>query len=60
MCSMAQTLKCRNRRLKCRTSSQPLRLKCRDLNVGAALIYIGLNAITTRELPNYVDCTVHQ
>ena len=35
-------------------------LKCRDLNVGAALIYIGLNAITTRELPNYVDCTVHQ
>ena len=35
-------------------------LKCRDLNVRAALIYIGLNAITTRELPNYVDCTVHQ
>ena len=31
-----------------------------DLNVGAALIYIGLNAVTTRELPNYVDCTVHQ
>ena len=23
-----------------------------DLNVGAALIYIGLNAVTTRELPN--------
>ena len=41
-----------------------LRLKCRslnaDLNVGASLIYIGLDAITTRELPNYVDCTVHQ
>ena len=47
MYSIAQTLKCR--RLKCRTSSQPLRLKCRDLN-----------AVTTRELPNYVDCTVHQ
>ena len=32
----------------------------KDLNVGAVLIYIGLNAITTREPPNYVDCTVHQ
>ena len=53
MHSIAQTL-------KCRTSSQPLRLKCQDLNVGAVLIYIGLNAITTRELPNYIDCTVHQ
>ena len=31
-----------------------------DLNVGASLIYIGLDAVTTRELPNYVDCTVHQ
>ena len=31
-----------------------------DLNVRAVLIYIGLNAVTTRELPNYVDCTVHQ
>ena len=31
-----------------------------DLNVRAALIYIGLNAVTTRELPNYVDCMVHQ
>ena len=31
-----------------------------DLNVGAALIYIGFNAVTTRELPNYIDCTVHQ
>ena len=35
--------------LKCRTSSQPLRLKCR-----------GLDAVTTRELPNHVDCTVQQ
>ena len=35
-------------------------LKCRDLNVREALIYIGLNAVTTRELPNYVDCTVNQ
>ena len=31
-----------------------------ELNVGASLIYIGLDAITTRELPNHVDCTVHQ
>ena len=31
-----------------------------DLNVGASLIYIGLDAVTTTELPNYVDCTVHQ
>ena len=31
-----------------------------DLNVGASLIYIGLDAATTRELPNYIDCTVHQ
>ena len=31
-----------------------------DLNVGASLTYIGLDAVTTRELPNYVDCTVHQ
>ena len=31
-----------------------------DINVGASLIYTGLDAITTRELPNYVDCTVHQ
>ena len=35
-------------------------LKCRDLNVRAVLIYTGLNAVITRELPNYVDCTVHQ
>ena len=31
-----------------------------DLNVGAVLIYIGLNAVTTRELPNYIECRVHQ
>ena len=31
-----------------------------DLNVGASLIYIGLDAITTRELPNYIAGTVHQ
>ena len=42
-----------------------LELKCRDLNVigldaGAVLIYIGLDAIITRELPHYVDYTVHQ
>ena len=40
--------------------SGPEDLNVIDLNVGAALIYIGLNAVTTRELPNYVDCTVHQ
>ena len=54
MYSIAQTLKwqrlkCQNRKLKCQTLSQPLRLKCR-----------GLNAVTTRELPNYIDGTVHQ
>ena len=31
-----------------------------DLNVRASLIYIGLDAITNRELPNHIDCTVHQ
>ena len=46
MHSIAQTLKCRHLN--------------EDLNVGAMLIYIGLDAITTRELPNYVGCTVHQ
>ena len=49
MRSIAQTLKCRG-----------LNAGTEDLNVGAALIYIGLNAVITRELPNYVDCTVHQ
>ena len=49
MHSIAQTLKC-----------QDLNVRTEDLNVGAVLIYIGLNAVTTRELPNYVDCTVHQ
>ena len=37
-----------------------LRVNHLDLNVRASLIYIGLDAVTTRELPNYVDCTVHQ
>ena len=37
-----------------------LRVNQLDLNVGASLIYIGLDAITTRELSNYVDCTVPQ
>ena len=49
MHSIVQTLKCRD-----------LNVGMEDLNVGAAFTYIGLNAITTRELPNYVDCTVHQ
>ena len=40
--------------------SGPADLNVKDLNVGASLIYIGLDAITTRELPNYVDCTVQQ
>ena len=38
----------------------PADLNVEDLNVRALLIYIGLDAITTRELPSYVDCTVHQ
>ena len=40
--------------------SGPTDLNVKDLNVRALLIYIGLDAVTTRELPNYVDCTVHQ
>ena len=40
--------------------SGPADLNVEDLNVRASLIYIGLDAITTRELHNYVDCTVHQ
>ena len=40
--------------------SGPADLNVKDLNVGALLIYIGLDAITTRELPNHIDCTVHQ
>ena len=32
-----------------------LRVNHLDLNVGAPLIYIGLDAVTTRELPNYID-----
>ena len=32
----------------------------RCLNDGPRVNHIGLNAVTTRELPNYVDCTVHQ
>ena len=42
--------------LKCRE----LNVRTKDLNVRAVLILIGLDAVTTRELPNYVDCTVHQ
>ena len=53
MHSIAQTLKCQGLNVG-------LRVNHLDLNVGASLIYIGLNAVTTRELPNYVDCTVHQ
>ena len=49
MHSIAQTLICPD-----------LNVGTEDLNVRAALIYIGLNAVITRELPNYVDCTVHQ
>ena len=46
MCSIVQTLKCQHLN--------------EHLNVGAMLIYIGLDAIITRELPNYIDCTVQQ
>ena len=51
MHSIAQTLKCQDLNVG---------LQVNDLNVGAVLTYIGLNAVTSRELPNYVDCTVHQ
>ena len=53
MHSIAQTL-------RCRCLNDGFRVNHLDLNVGAVLIYIGLDAITTRKLPNYVDCTVHQ
>ena len=46
--------------LKCQDLNVRLRVNHLDLNVRAVLIYIGLDAVTTRELPNYVDCTVHQ
>ena len=46
--------------LKCRDLNVGLQVNHLDLNVGAVLIYIGLDAVTTRELPNYVDCMVHQ
>ena len=34
--------------------SGPADLNVEDLNVRALLIYIGLDAVTTRELPNYM------
>ena len=40
--------------------SEPKTHKCCDLDVGAVLTYVGLNAVNTRELPNYVGCTEHQ
>ena len=49
MHSIVHTLKCRN-----------LNVGTEDLNVGLRVNHLGLNAVTTRELPNYVDCTVHQ
>ena len=60
MHSIAQTLKCQDLNVGTEDLNVGLRVNHLDLNVGAALIYIGLNAVTTRELPNYVDCTVHQ
>ena len=47
-------------RLKCPDLNVGLRVNYLDLNVRAVLTYIGLNAVTSRELPNYIDCTVHQ
>ena len=60
MHSIAQTLKCRDLNVRTEDLNIGLRVNHLDLNVGAVLIYIGLDAVTTRELPNYVDCTVHQ
>ena len=60
MHSIVQTLKCRDLNVRTEDLNVGLRVNHLDLNVGAVLIYIGLDAVTTRELPNYVDCTVHQ
>ena len=54
MHSIAQTLQCQD------LNVEDLNVGTEDLNVRAVLIYIGLYAVITRELPNYVDCTVHQ
>ena len=37
-----------------------LNVGTQDLNDGPRVNHTGLNAVTTRELPNYVDCTVRQ
>ena len=60
MYSIAQTLKCQDLNVRTKDLNVGLQVNHLDLNVRAVLIYIGLNAVTTRELPNYVDCTVHQ
>ena len=60
MHSIVQTLKCQDLNVRTEDFNVRLRVNHLDLNVGAVLIYIGLDAVTTRELPNYVDCTVHQ
>ena len=60
MHSIAQTLRCQDLNVGTEDLNVRLRVNHLDLNVRAALIYIGLDAVTTRELPNYVDCTVHQ
>ena len=60
MHSIAQALKCRDLNVGTEDLNVRLWVNHLDLNVGAVLIYIGLNAITTGELLNYVDCTVHQ
>ena len=60
MHSIAETLKCQDLNVGTEDLNVRLRVNHLDLNVGAVLIYTGLDAITTRELPNYVDCTVHQ
>ena len=60
MHSIARTLKCRDLNVGTEDLNVGLQVNHLDLNVRAVLIYIGLDAITTRELPNYVDCTVHQ
>ena len=60
MHSIVQTLKCQDLNVGTEDLNVGLQVNHLDLNVRAVLIYIGLDAITTRELPNYIDCTVHQ
>ena len=52
MHSIAQTLKGQDLNVGTEGLNVRLQVNHLDLNVGAVLIYIGLDAVTTRELPN--------